>query len=158
MAVILLERIPFWYRLFFLYLEPISTIVGAYYAHLQQQLYLDLTDLSSSPADGVPTGTSIALSQLANLYFMFALIEALVLRSTRDHLTWQAVLLSMLVADYGHLYTVKLLGSQVYWHMTSWNAIDWGNIAFVYIGAFSRTLFLLGFGLKAQPYKYVKSI
>ena len=149
MTVVLLGHVPFWYHLFFLYLEPISTLIGAYYAFLEQQTYLDLTDLSSSP-NNIPTGTSIALSQLANLYLLFTLIEALVLRSSREHRTWCAVLLSMLVADCGHLYTVKPLGLSIYWRVTGWNAIDWGNIAFVYIGALSRICFLLGVGLKSR--------
>ena len=158
MAVVLLEHIPFWYRLFFLHLEPISTIIGAYYAHLQQQTYLDLTHLSSSPAKGgVPTSTSIVLSQLANLYLLFSLIEALVLRSTRERQAWRAVLFSMLVADCGHLYAIKSLGLSIYWRVNGWNAIDWGNVAFVYIGALSRTFFLLDIGLRFRLHTDTRS-
>ncbi|RKU47961.1 hypothetical protein DL546_002831 [Coniochaeta pulveracea] len=143
--------VPLVYRLFFLIIEPISALVGAYYAHLDQTTYLNLTHASSAPSL-IPTGTSIVLSQLANLYSLFALNEALVLRSTSDIRVWKTVLFCLLVADIGHLYTVRQLGPQIYWSVTKWNAIDWGNIPFVYLGAILRVAFLcnVGLGVKAQ--------
>ena len=141
------RRIPSLYRCFFLYVEPISTIVGAYYAIFQQQAYLDLTHVLSAPVTGIPTSTEIVLKQLANLYFLFALNEALVLRSTTDLRVWRTLLSCLLIADLGHLYSVSPVGSEIYWSFWRWNAIDWGNIGFVYFGAAMRSAFLLGVGL-----------
>ncbi|KAF2101671.1 hypothetical protein NA57DRAFT_35748 [Rhizodiscina lignyota] len=142
--------IPLLYRLFFLYVEPLSTILGAYYAHLEPLTYLTLTHSASAPAfvATIPKGTSVVLTQLANLYFLFALNEGLVLRSTNDLRVWRTLLFGLLVADFGHLYSCKDLGPDVYWQFWNWNAIDWGNIAFVYCGAAMRSAFLLGVGLK----------
>ena len=139
-------KLPLPYRLFFLLTEPISALVGAYYAHCQQYDYLRMTDVMTMPRN-IPTGVSIVMSQLANLYLLFALNEALVLRSTSDIRVWKTVLFVLLVADFGHLYTLKQLGSWVYWDVTSWNAIDWGNVPFVYLGASMRIAFLAGVGL-----------
>lgn len=147
--------VPLIYRLFFLIIEPISALVGAYYAHLNQNEYLNLTHASSAPSV-VPTGTSIVLSQLANLYFLFALNEALVLRSTSDIRVWKTVLFCLLVADIGHIYTVRQLGLQIYWSVLNWNAIDWGNIPFVYLGAILRLAFLGNVGLGARGKNDVK--
>jgi hypothetical protein len=141
--------VPLVYRFFFLIIEPISALVGAYYAHLGQDKYLNLTHTSSAPSP-IPTGTSIVLSQLANLYFLFALNEALVLRSTSDIRVWKTVLFCLLVADIGHLYTVHQLGPQIYWSVMKWNAIDWGNIPFVYLGAILRMAFLGNVGLGSK--------
>ena len=141
------RHIPLPYRYFFLYIEPLSTIVGAYYAIFQQQAYLDLTHVLSSPVTGIPTSTEIVLKQLANLYFLFALNEALVLRSTTNLRVWRTLLSCLLVADLGHLYSVCPVGLQIYWAFWKWNAIDWGNIGFVYLGATMRSAFLLGVGL-----------
>ncbi|KAI2630628.1 hypothetical protein GGR54DRAFT_162417 [Hypoxylon sp. NC1633] len=138
--------LPLTYRTFFLIIEPISALVGAYYAHFRQDEYLGMTAHASSP---VPFGTSVVLSQLANLYLLFALNEALVLRSTGDIRIWRTVLFGLLVADFGHLYSVSGLGSWVYWDATRWNAIDWGNVPFVYLGASMRIAFLAGVGLGA---------
>lgn len=139
--------IPSYYRHFFLIIEPISAIVGAYFAHFQPQTYLNLTHAASAPAIHIPIGTSIVLSQLANLYLLFAINEALVLRSTSDLRVWRTLLFGLLIADLGHLFSVAKLGSDIYWRVQIWSAIDWGNVAFVYIGAMSRIAFLCGVGL-----------
>lgn len=145
-----LGRFPIIYRLFFLYIEPVSALVGAFFAHFRQDDYLLLTHAASAPAPGaIPTGTSIVLSQLANLYLLFTLNEALVLRSTSDPRVWKTVLFGLLVADLGHLWTVRQLGLGIYlpWNFARWNAIDWGNIPFVYLGASMRAAFISGVGL-----------
>lgn len=145
-----LSRFPVAYRLFFLYIEPVSALVGAFFAHFRQDDYLLLTHAASAPAPGqIPTGTSIVLSQLANLYLLFTLNEALVLRSTSDPRVWKTVLFGLLVADLGHLWTVRQLGLGVYlpWNFARWNAIDWGNIPFVYLGASMRAAFISNVGM-----------
>ncbi|KAE9991746.1 hypothetical protein Vi05172_g7950 [Venturia inaequalis] len=139
---------PF-YHLFFLYIEPLSTIIGAYFAHCLPRTYLLLTHPNSAPSPDatLPVITTVTLSQLANLYFLFALNEALVLRATNDLRVWRTLLFGLLVADFGHLYSVKDLGHATYWRFWSWNAMGWGNVGFVYVGAMTRIAFLLGFGL-----------
>ncbi|EOD51460.1 hypothetical protein GTA08_BOTSDO03457 [Neofusicoccum parvum] len=143
------SRIPAPYRAFFLFLEPASALVGAYYAHFCPAIYLQLTHSPSAPAPAqpVPTATRVVLSQLANLYLLFAVNEAVVLRATADLRVWRALLCALLLADFGHLYSVAALGPDVYWDVARWNAIDWGNVAFVYLGASMRMAFLSGIGL-----------
>lgn len=135
------------YRAFFLFIEPVSALVGAYYSFYEQKTYLRLTHASSAPEAIIPLSTRIILAQLSNLYLFFAVNEALVLRSTTDSTVWRAVLFALLLADFGHLYSVSALGSQIYWDFFSWNAIDWGNVGFVYVGVMMRLSFLLGVGV-----------
>jgi hypothetical protein len=137
--------IPGLYRLVFLYIEPLSTLVGAFYAQCQQPLYLQLTHAASAPQT-VPAGTSIVLTQLANLYLLLCINEALVLRSTTDLKVWKTFLFGLLVADLGHLYSVRAVGSWVFWQFWKWNAIDVGNVPFVYFLAVTRILFFAGVG------------
>ncbi len=56
----------------------------------------------------------------------------------------------LLLADFGHLYSVSGLGKQIYWSVWRWNAMDWGNIGFVYMGAMMRMAFLSGVGLDTK--------
>lgn len=140
------SRLPLLYRIFLLTLEPISALVGAYFTHFQQAHYLTLLDAAAAPSQ-VPLSTSVAMSQLSNMYFFFALNEAIVLRSTSDARVWRAVLLVMLIADFGHLWSMRGLGHRVYWDVTSWNAGDLGNVPWVYAGATTRMCFLGGVGL-----------
>jgi len=143
-------RLPAAYTLFFLTIEPISALVGAFYAYFRPLAYLQLTHSAYSPstATSIPISTNIVLAQLANLYLLFALNEAFVLRSTSDLKVWRAVLIGLLIADFGHLYSVSTKGLDVYWKITQWNAMDWGNVGFVYAGAGMRIAFLSGVGLK----------
>ncbi|KAK5173752.1 uncharacterized protein LTR77_002433 [Saxophila tyrrhenica] len=146
--------IPLPYQLFFLYIEPVATAIGAYYAHFSQPAYTTMTSsllpsaLATPALTPVSTTSSIILTQLANLYLVFALNEALVLRSTSDVRVWKAFLFGLLVADLGHLFSVRQAGLEVYWEVWRWNAMYWGNLGFVYVGATMRTLFLAGVGLE----------
>ncbi|OJT12517.1 hypothetical protein TRAPUB_10918 [Trametes pubescens] len=155
MASETLSSIPLAYRLFFLYIEPISALVGAFYAGARPSEYL--TYLSSSPttaslAQAPPTPTLISLYQLANLYLLFALNEHLVLSSTASRRTWRRLLFGLLIADLGHLATMVPLAQEkgfaaVFLNFWAWNAMEWGSVAFVYMGATMRSSFLLGVGL-----------
>lgn len=139
--------LPRLYTFFFLTLEPLSTLSGALLAHLSPSTYLSLTD-PSSPAPAIPLATSIALHQLANLYLLLALSESLVLRATADLRVWRAFLFCLLVADIGHLWTVRhAVGWAGYVRFWDWNAMDWGNIGFVYVAAALRVAFLAGVGM-----------
>lgn len=100
---------------------------------------------------GVSTRESIVLSQLANLYLAFTLNEALVLRATNDRHVWRSLLFVLLIADFGHVYSVKAAGLGVYVKFWEWSAMYWGNLGFVYVGASLRTCFLLGLGLPDTP-------
>ena len=139
--------LPLIYRVFFLVLEPISALVGAFYNEFLQQRYLELLNGPSTPSK-VPLSTSVAMSQLANMYFFFAINEAIVLRSTADMRVWRAVLFVLLLADFGHLYSMKSLGPSIYYDVLRWNAGDYGNVFWVYMGATMRICFLAGVGLR----------
>jgi hypothetical protein len=141
--------VSIFYRVFLLYVEPMSTIVGAYYAHFLPRTYLALTHSGSAPDAGepLPIATTVVLTQLANLYLLFALNEGLVLRATNDLRVWRVLLFGLLLADLGHLYSVHELGFRVYFRFWSWNAMDWGNVGFVYLGAAIRVAFLCNLGI-----------
>lgn len=154
-----MTTIPFFpYRLFFLYIEPISALAGAYYAALRQNDYLN--DLSFGlqspiPTQGLPTQTRMALTQLANLYLLFAFNEHFVLSSTSSMRVWRRLLTGLLIADFGHLISMIPLGSGVFWRVWDWNAMIWGSVGFVYIGAAMRMSFLAGLGMKIDEVKHL---
>ncbi|EPT02604.1 hypothetical protein FOMPIDRAFT_1160105 [Fomitopsis schrenkii] len=151
-------RIPLLYRLFFLYVEPISALVGAYFAALQPADYLAY--LAPTPgasaafvaAAAPPTPTLISLFQLANLYLLFAINEHFVLSSTSDQRVWRRLLVGLLVADFGHLATMIPLAQDkgfynVFLNIPQWSAMEWGSVGFVYAGASMRMSFLGGLGI-----------
>ena len=143
--------IPFAYKAFFLWVEPFFTLLGACYAFFLPQTYLDMTRAAQS-ADtiGSSVATLVALRQLGNLYLAFAINEAVVLRATSDRRVWQALLLGLLIADFGHLYSLHPLGLHIYYNVMKWGPMDWGNVAFVYCGATARICFLTGIGFGTE--------
>lgn len=141
---------PLLYRLFFLYLEPLSALAGAYAAAFHPRQYLSMTHApSAAPSSApLPVATSTALLQLANLYLLFALNEALVLRAApADRRVWTTLLFGLLVADVGHLASLWRLDAGVYVRFWEWNAMAWGNLGVVYVGAGMRVAFLAGAGV-----------
>ena len=153
-----MAEIPLAYNAFFLWIEPFFTLVGAVYAFFLPQQYLDMTYTSSvAGLLGPPLATLVVLRQLGNLYLAFALNEAIVLRATTDRRVWRALLIGLLIADFGHLYSLYPLGLGVYYDVMKWTPMDWGNVAFVYCGATVRICFLLGVGLDDGAIKATKS-
>ncbi|KLO06585.1 hypothetical protein SCHPADRAFT_686252 [Schizopora paradoxa] len=152
-----MSTIPFWpYKLFFLYVEPVSALLGALYAGRPAE-YLSLIVPASSPLKTVLSTPSIEVSislyQLSNLYLLFALNEHLVLSSTESVRTWKRLLFCLLVADFGHLATNLPLGLPLFWQIQEWNAMTWGSIGFVYVGAAMRLSYLFGLGLTSDVIK-----
>jgi hypothetical protein len=142
--------IPLLYRIFFLWIEPSTTFLGAYVAHFMQQEYLKTTHAATAAAFAattLPVGISVVLSQLANMYFYFALNQSLLLRSTADLKVWRTVFCIMLVTDVGHLYSLKELGTAMYWHYTGWTVADWMNYPYMYLAMTMRIAFVMGVGL-----------
>jgi hypothetical protein len=149
-AAVMGDGFPFLYRIFFLYIEPISALAGAYYAAIHPSHYvLDLVSPTQSnfTRTVLDTPTRMSLSQLANLYLLFALNEHLVLSSTSSLKTWKRLLFCQLVADLGHLATMIPAGPEIFWNISKWNAMAWGSIGFVYLGTTLRFCFLVGVGL-----------
>lgn len=142
--------IPQYYQVFFLWIEPLATLAGAVAAFFFGQDYLVMTHAETTPSKilGLPIATNVALRQLGNLYLAFAINEFLVLRATNDLKVWRAFLLALLIADVGHLIACYPAGGfSQYYEAIKWNAMDVGNLAFVYIGATLRSCFLAGVGM-----------
>lgn len=156
--------IPEYYKIFFLWVEPIVTLAGFVAAAFFGQDYLVMTHAETTPSKylGLPIATDVVLRQLANLYLAFALNEFFVLRATNDIKVWRSVLAVLLVADFGHLIaTFPAGGFSQYYEFTKWNAMDYGNLLFVYIGATFRSCFLAGVGFsrrgrRGAPRKSIK--
>ncbi|KAI0643568.1 hypothetical protein C8Q79DRAFT_975651 [Trametes meyenii] len=152
------SAIPFVYRLFFLYVEPVSAIVGAFYAGIKPMEYLAYLASSTAGAklaQTPSTPTLISLYPRSNLYLLFVLNEHLVLSSTPSLRMWRTLLFGLLIADLGHLASMVTLAqekgfAEVFAYFWWWNAMEWGSVGFVYAGASMRTSFLLSVGLRGS--------
>ncbi|KIY69278.1 hypothetical protein CYLTODRAFT_317624, partial [Cylindrobasidium torrendii FP15055 ss-10] len=141
--------IPSLYRVFFLYAEHLNHLVAAYLTAFKPSGYLSNLSLVSSTAPTVitTTQTTIALVQLGNMYLFLGLSQYLVLSSAPSTTTWKRLLLAVLVADFGHLASMRPLGMQVYWNVWEWNILTAGSTMLVYLCALMRICFILNVGM-----------
>ncbi len=73
--------------------------------NLMEQKLVSQEDVCDSP-----------IPQLTNVYVLFALNEALVLRSILDIKVWRTIQELLMIVDFGHLCIVFGLGADVRWH------------------------------------------
>ncbi|KAH7104370.1 hypothetical protein BKA62DRAFT_504777 [Auriculariales sp. MPI-PUGE-AT-0066] len=146
------SSIPLVYRGFFLVFEPLTVVLAACYAYFTPRTYLALLAYSkpTTALDEPSQEMLVSLYQLANMYMMFALNEALVLGCTQNRRVWRILLFGLFVADLGHLATLWSLGSQWYWRIDLWNEMHVGGIGLVYFGASMRLAYICGVGLKPK--------
>lgn len=86
------------------------------------------------------------LINIGVLYALFAIIEGVVLRFTKDKRVWLAVLAAMLVCDVGHIYAVFEIAPERVLQVGAWNSDEWINYGTLTFGAVLRAAFLLGVG------------
>jgi len=152
-----MATIPFWpYRLFFLYIEPATALLGAFFAARPAE-YLALciphNTYTKPLLTNPPVEVDIALYQLSNIFLFVALNEHVVLSSTDSMKTWRALLGCLLIADIGHLLTNLPLGVSVLWKVNEWKPDTYGTIGFVCLCAIMRIAFLSGLGLRGELVK-----
>lgn len=117
-----LPYIPFVYRLLLLYLEPVMAINGAAMCMMRPALFLK----TFSPVLPYTASSQIIYDQLAATYLFLALIEAVVLRASAELRVWKAVVASLLVSDFVHLWAgAKLMAQEGNVWPVAWRPEDW---------------------------------
>jgi hypothetical protein len=105
-----ISKVALPYRIFFLYMEPIFALGGAYLCLFDPAQFLMRTAPASIYSDR-PYATTPAIDFLAAdvgaLYLLFAINEGITLRLTRDYSVWKSVVAAMLVCDFGHLFSIS---------------------------------------------------
>ncbi|KAN0095871.1 hypothetical protein V8E51_016582 [Hyaloscypha variabilis] len=150
-------RIALIYRIWFLYFEPVAALGGTYLSIFEPNRLLAgimplpayLAASLASPAGPSITITPILRMMLINigaLYALFAIIEGVVLRLTKEKSVWCAVLAAMLVSDVGHIYAAYEIAPQRILQVVSWNSDEWVNYGTLVFGALLRSAFLIGIG------------
>ncbi|KAF4623231.1 hypothetical protein D9613_001996 [Agrocybe pediades] len=139
--------LPGFYRLLFLYLEPISTITpfvmvwvspGSTWFHHQL-----IPSSGPVPTSALEPRTLMAIWQLANCYFLLGLISSLVFRAVRDALPDNPVaqerilgasFLALGIADLTHIGASFFgLPADLQYDPAKWNSMTHGNITVVIV-------------------------
>ncbi|KAH7132148.1 hypothetical protein B0J11DRAFT_428483 [Dendryphion nanum] len=138
-------QIPFTYRLFFTYLDPLICLWGAYLDFFHPSLILN-THIPSPTAD---IGHTMILRQRGGNMLNFGLISAVLLRYTTDIHIWNIVQCADLFVDITYLWAVwGVLDAQNRLAIGTWRVEDWVSVAITGTAAVLRFSFLLGVGLR----------
>lgn len=144
------KNFPFFYRLFFTYLDPLICVWGAYMDFFDPTLVLS----SHIPNPTADIGHSMILRQRGGGMLNFGFISAVLLRYTNDIQVWRIVQIADLLVDIAYFWAVwGVLGAQERLAPGTWRAEDWGSLAITGTATLTRTFFLLGFGLKSDGTK-----
>ncbi|KAE9367324.1 hypothetical protein N431DRAFT_428733 [Stipitochalara longipes BDJ] len=152
-----ISRIALIYRIWFLYIEPVAALGGTYLSIFEpNRLLAGIMPLPAYLAASIasPTGPAVPITPILRmmlinigaLYALFAIIEGVVLRLTKENSVWYAVLAAMLVSDVGHIYAAYEIAPERILQLVSWNSDEWVNYGTLVFGAVLRSAFLLGLG------------
>ncbi|KAF2500924.1 hypothetical protein BU16DRAFT_522010 [Lophium mytilinum] len=147
--------VPLVYRLFHLYLEPFSAIVGAAQSLFTTPTYLSIITQPNVYVSGAPLTSlnHLLLAQVASLYVLLGVFELTVLRPSRDLKIWRGAIVAISCSDVGHLYAAwvgqgGLEGtSGAFWDPRLWRGEEWINLGLTWFGFFLRLAFLAGVGM-----------
>ncbi|CZT13382.1 hypothetical protein WAI453_013598 [Rhynchosporium graminicola] len=154
-----IKHISLLYRIYFLYIEPIFALFGAYLAVFDPSTFLigtlpgtvSRTLTSTTPSNTIPEipVSPLLQMQLINvgaLYILIAFAMGLALRFTRQKNVWFAVLTGMACSDIGHLYAVWLMDPARMAALGAWSWEEWVNYGLLFGGLFLRVSFMMGIG------------
>ncbi len=146
---ITLSRIALHYRIYFLYIEPIMALAGAYICVFQPDRYVSGTvpfpAYIAAPIPITPV-FQMMLTNIGALYLLFSMLGGILLRLTREKNVWLATLAGMLMSDVGHIYAAYAVAPERILQVGAWTSEEWINYGTLILGASLRAGFLVGIG------------
>jgi hypothetical protein len=145
------SQIPLFYRVFFLYIDPLFCLSGIYLCFFDHATYLEmgipraLTHHSSSPL------TSHLLTVLGAWSVAIFALQTLLLQQYRDVKLWRIFMLAILLTDLGMVYAVYVADPVMATSVSKWGSGEWTNHGILGLVIVMRTAFLLGTGGAGKP-------
>ncbi|KAF4634246.1 hypothetical protein G7Y89_g3860 [Cudoniella acicularis] len=142
-------RISLVYTIYFLWVEPLFALAGTYLCLFDPARFLTGT----VPVPGLSIETKIIspvshliLTNIGSLYVLFAIVEGITLRVTKEREVWFTILGALLISDVGHLYAAYSIAPSHASDFMSWNSDEWINYGTLTLGFLLRLAFMLGLG------------
>jgi len=145
------SQIPLFYRVFFLYIDPLFCLSGIYLCFFDHATYLEmgipraLTHHSSSPL------TSHLLTVLGAWSVAIFALQTLLLQQYRDVKLWRIFMFAILFTDLGMVYAVYVADPVMATSVSKWGSGEWTNHGILGLVIVMKTAFLLGIGGVGKP-------
>jgi hypothetical protein len=147
-----MAHIPLFYRLFFLYIDPLICLSGIYLAFLDPQSFL-LNAVPSALTSSIdPTTAPLAAYLIISIgaYSLAILsLQLLLLHGLKDAPNglnvklWKILQFSILLIDIGLIYGIYVSSPA---ELATWAGKDWGNVGILGALIIIRSAFLVGIG------------
>ncbi|KEF58441.1 uncharacterized protein A1O9_06367 [Exophiala aquamarina CBS 119918] len=143
--------LPTWPLILFGILEPVALIWGYSVTLLNPESYfLDQvpnTTLASVAGHLVPVHGLALTYQLGNVFIVLAAVAIICTHTTHTDII-KKYLLAIALGDLGHIYACyRTLETNIFWDITQWNDMAWGNIfvsAFLHVNRLATVAGLFG--------------
>jgi len=139
-----MSDIPTFYRIFFLYIDPLICLSGIYVLFFDHATYLASGVPHAITVDAIDPLTQYLLAALGSYALCIFGIQVLLLRQFPDIKIWRIVMFSILMTDLGLLYGVYAVDPQGFWDIGRWTSGDWTNNGILCTVIGIRSCFLLG--------------
>ncbi|KAE9365464.1 hypothetical protein N431DRAFT_420643 [Stipitochalara longipes BDJ] len=145
------SHIPLFYRVFFLYIDPLFCLSGIYLCLFDHAAYLELgvpralTRHSASPL------TSHLITVLGAWSVSIFALQTLLLQQYRDVKLWKIFMFAILLTDLGMVYAVYEADPVMATSVSKWESGEWTNHGILGLVIVMRTAFLLGVGGVGKP-------
>jgi hypothetical protein len=145
------SHIPLFYRVFFLYIDPLICLSGIYLCFFDHATYLEmgvpqaLTRHSPSPL------SSYLITVIGAWSLSIFAMQILLLQQYRDVKVWKIFMFAILLTDLGMVYAVYEADPVMAVSVSKWGRGEWTNHGILGIVIAVRTAFLLGIGGVGQP-------
>ncbi|KAF7192923.1 hypothetical protein HII31_05734 [Pseudocercospora fuligena] len=148
-------NIPTFYRIFFLYVDPLIAGWGVYMNIFTPQVSVDaFVPASISPYNALQS--TPLCHQIAGGLLTCAVLDFTLLRRTNEVWIWQAQQYAQLAYDIVILWSIRTsLDQQGRLSLAGLRVEDWGTIVIVFVCGLLRALFCanIGLGATAKPKK-----
>jgi hypothetical protein len=150
-----MAHIPLFYRIFFLYIDPLICLSGIYIFFFDHQLYIENgtpVAISSAKSTALTPFTEYLLFALGSYSLFVFTMQILLLHGFRNApgglnvRIWRIVMFGILLIDLGLIYCVYNVDPKGFWNVRSWDSGEWTNNGILGLVIVIRSAFLLGIG------------
>ncbi|KAK0124187.1 hypothetical protein ONS95_009169 [Cadophora gregata] len=137
-------EIPAFYRIFFLYIDPLVCLSGIYVLFFDHATYLTSSVPHAIPVKTIDPLTRYLLTALGSYCLCIFGIQIFLLRQFLDIKIWRIVMFSILLTDLSLLYGVYATDPKGFCDVGGWTSGDWTNNGILLTVIGIRSSFLLG--------------
>ena len=138
-----MANIPAFYRIFFLYIDPLINLSGSYILFFDHPTYVKNGTPNYISVDAIDPIVQYLLLSLGSFSLCIFGLQTLLLQQYRDVKIWKIVMFSILLTDLGLIYTIYAGDPKGFWDIGGWSGGDWSNVAILSTVISIRSAFLL---------------